>query len=149
MRKTTDSFAFDIPEAWRVFPDGTRLVAHGPTGEELILSSTCVRAPETAAADEIARFLEKLFQTAKDVAQETASDPDLRITKRFDRDQDAGGWFPCWTLLSETAARDIFFAQAVLHGQRAVMLITFEAPNAKTRASEFANFLESFGPAEP
>lgn len=139
----TDTFSFDIPDGWQTFTEGSRLIAQGSEGEELILSSFAVRASATAAPAELDNVMEELIVNAKAAAEKAASHPDLVITKPLDRDVDAGGAFPCWTLHSESRAQDVFFAQAVIRGARAVMLLTFEAPYSARRASQFAAFLST------
>jgi hypothetical protein len=146
MRKTTDSFSFELPSDWVSFREGTRLVAQGAAGEELMLSSWFAGAPPTASNEEVERLVNMLLDNATRAAQESAEHPDLQITKPFSRDVDAGGFFPCWTILSETRVRDTFFGQAIIRGQRAVMLATFEAPLSPTRATELQAFLETFAP---
>lgn len=148
MRTTTNSFSFEFPENWRRFKDGVRLVAQGPQGEELILSSWLVKGPDGAGPAEGDRLVEGLFRNARRSAEKTAADPELKITQPFARDLDAGGVFPCWTLLSETVVQDIFFGEAVIRGRRAVMLVTFEAPYSTTRPQELAAFLRTFSSAE-
>lgn len=93
VRKTTDSFSFDLPEGWASFQDGSRLVAQGPGGEELILSSRFVKAPPTASNEEVARLVAVLLDNATRAAQETVAQPDIEVTSALARRLDAGGWF--------------------------------------------------------
>ena len=147
MRKTTDSFSFDIPEGWITFQDRACLVAQGPDGEELILSSWCVEAPPTASRDEIDMLVTTLLDNATKSAQHTVAEADLHVTKPLARYIDAGGWFPCWTLLARTTIDHIFFGQAVIRGRRAVMLVTLEAPCTTRSESHLQAFLDTFAPA--
>src|SRR5438552_14062244 len=112
MRKTTDTFSFDLPDDWQTFRDGIRLVAQGAKGEELILSSWYVKVSDGASAAAADVVVDRLFANAQQSAQKTAADPELKITRPFTKDVDAGGHFPCWTVLAETIAGDVFFGEA-------------------------------------
>ena len=143
MRKTSDSFSFEVPDTWTVFKEGNRLVAQGAGAEELIVSSSIITGPSTTTG-----LVERLFANAKHAAEETAADSGLRITKEFGRAPDAGGSFPCWTIYCETIAQDLFFGQAIVRGEHAVLLVTYEAPYSPHRGDELEAFLATFGPPE-
>jgi len=147
MRKTSDSFSFEVPDTWTVFKEANRFVAQGAGAEELIVSSSVITGPPTATSDATG-LTERLFANAKRAAEETAADSGLRITKEFGSAPDAGGWFPCWTIYCETIAQDLFFGQAIVRGEHAVLLVTYEAPYSPHRGDELEAFLATFGPPE-
>ena len=132
LRKSTDTFSFEIPDGWRAFAESGRLTANGPGGEVLILSSWA------APAD----LLDAVEQNAKRAATSAASDPALTITKALAEGKPAGGIHRCWTVLAEDGA--VFFGQAIIRGRSAVMLATYEAPLSQKAAESFSEFLDSF-----
>lgn len=145
MRKTTNTFSFEVPDDWETFPDGCQLVAHGPQGEEVILSSWAVIFPEGAAHD---RFVEGMLNAARRSMESAAANPELQVSKPLERDTDAGGGFPCWTLIAETRRKDVLFAQAAIRGSGAVILATFESPYSEEYLRRFREFLAGFGPPQ-
>lgn len=143
MRKSTNTFSFEVPDDWETFADGRQLVAHGPRGEEIILSSWAVTGPEGVERD---RFVEEILNAACRSMESAADNPELQVSKPFARDADAGGMFPCWTLIAETRQQDVLFAQAAIRGSAAVILATFESPYGDEHLRRFSEFLASFGP---
>jgi hypothetical protein len=143
MRKTTTTFAFDIPDAWTTFVDGVQFVAQGPDGEEIILSSWAVDGPSGSDRD---RLADELLDSAKRAIESAASHPGLRITKPLGRVIYGGAVLPSWSLVAETQGRDVLFAQAAVRGSAGVMLVTFESPNTGKHLSWFKDFLAGLGP---
>jgi hypothetical protein len=144
IRKTTNSFSFEIPDAWQTFTDAGQFVAQGPEGEEIIISSWAISGPAGSERDGLA---ERLLISAQRSMESAASHPALRITKPFGSDHDIATAFPCRTLLAQTLAQDVLLAQATLRSPNGVMLVTFESPNSQEHLRRFRDFIAGIGPA--
>ena len=143
MKHTTDTFEFAIPDDWVTFLENGKFVGHGPSGEELILSSWFAKAPKDTAERVFGGLIDQLVENAIAAAARIAADPELRVVQPLSPGAIAGGTLPCWTIMAESTGGEVFFGQAVIRGPRAVMLATLEAPNAQTREAQVREFLAS------
>ena len=142
MWKETDSFLFEIPDSWRTFADGRRLVCQGPSREELILASNRVDGPDRPRRSE---FVDHLVVNALSAMENTVAEERLVVIEPARRDSDVTA-FPCWTMVAETKDRATLFAQAAIQGPGTVMFATFEAPNTPEALAAFRSFLSSVSP---
>jgi hypothetical protein len=94
----------------------------GPASEELIVSGSMVEG--SGSLDESAPIRQGLFDNALKAVEQAAAHPDLEITKPFARD-DSISHVDCWTIHAQTRSGDIMLSEAVVTGDRGVLLITF------------------------
>lgn len=139
MLRETDTFRFEVPDGWTDFRDGARFVCQGPGGEELILSSWIVTGGQPSLAKETA--VDRLQANAEHAAMDAAQHPDLVVrsplTKLPRTNPD------CWVLHAETVDGTILFLEAVVRGDNAVLLATYEAPRSPGVDRPFVQFLDS------
>jgi hypothetical protein len=123
---TIDSgIVFDFPETWERFTEGGRCVFHTPNREEIIVSAS--RVTGTGPAADRSQVVEQVFANLLEVARRGAAHTDLRITKPLAEEFGACA-FRCATVLTETAARDAFYGQALIQHVQGVVFLTYEAP---------------------
>src|SRR5436190_4506248 len=109
---TIDSgIVLDFPATWERFTEGGRCVFHTPGREEVIISAQ--RLTGDGAPDERAMQLDRMVEAGLQAARRGAASPELRIVRPLAEDSEACA-LRCWTLVAETTARDVLFAQAVL-----------------------------------
>jgi hypothetical protein len=130
--------AFDFPDNWNRFTQGSRCVFHTPRQEEIVVSATRLG---DGPADERAQALERLFANGLEAARRGSSAPDLRVTKPLAEEPDVCT-LRCATLLAETTARDFFFGQAVIRHPRGVVFLTYEAPFVNGAHQSFYDLLK-------
>jgi hypothetical protein len=143
LRKSTDAFSFEVPDGWETFTESRRLIANGPGGEVVILSSWVVVPDPGTQVINLEAALDELEKNARRSAVKAASDPALTITKPLGEDIPAGGIYPCWTLLANDG--QVFLGEAIVRGLSAVMLATYEVPLTENSARAFSAFLRTFG----
>ena len=134
------NISFEIPISWQHFADGSRLVLHGTSGEELIVSGSKIEGKESEA--ELATIMERLFQGAVKSAEDAASHPDLVVTQTLDRDPH-NQEIDCWTLRSRTTSGDTLFIESVVRSAYGVTLITYQAPNTVESEEIYVRFIRS------
>jgi hypothetical protein len=136
---TIDSgIVFDFPETWETFTEGSRCVFLTPRGEDIIVSAT--RVSGSGPEHERQAALDALFHNGLQAAQTAASAPDLRITRPLAEDVGACS-LPCWSVVTETTARDAFFAVAVIRHQHGTLFLTYEAPVVGGAEAAFRDIL--------
>ena len=140
MKKTGFAFEFEPPGGWREFKDGARYVFQGPGSEELIVSGYVVEgASEGAALDDVRR---RLFDGAVRSVEDAASHPELEVPAPLYLDESIENC-PCWRLSSKTLDGETLFEQAILVGESAILLVTFESPNDGEAEASYGRFLRT------
>jgi hypothetical protein len=140
---SSTNLSYEIPEGWRHFVDGDRLVLQGPNGEELIISGAYIQGQGNQA--EVKAAKERVFQAAVTSVYRGADHPDLTITTPLGRDA-TNPALECWTLRTKTIAGDGLFIQSILLTDVGVAIITFEAPHTKQAAETYLRFLRAIRP---
>ena len=139
-------FEFDVPESWTSSRTGNRFVYHGRQGEELIVSGAVLEGEGDPAT--IVDAHASLLKNAMEAASSAASHPDLVTVKALLEDSETVTTpLRCWTIVSETKARDTLFAQAIVSNGMDVLLITLEGPYDPERFVAFRKLLKSVRPA--
>lgn len=134
------SLEFEIQDGWECQSGGGKVVAHGPSGEELIVSGSVVTGGgEPSALEDVRRAL---IENALSAVRDAAEDPDLVITRDLAKDEYLAGC-DIWTLESRTSDGTVFFGEAVVAAGKAVVIATLEAPNEPSSHAAFRGFLRS------
>lgn len=133
-------FQFEAPSDWTESIDGSRYVYHGPRDEELTVSATIVEGKVSFAQRQVVEG--HLLDNALAAAREAAAHPELKVTKTLALEEGVSA-LPCWTLVSETRARDVLFCEAVVRVTGGVLLVTLEAPAGPEALQVFRGFLKS------
>jgi len=141
MQLADSGVALDFPPEWKRFSERGRLIFQSPQREEIVVSVS--RLISTKEGEAVAPVLARMVENGLDAARKAAASPDLRITKALS--EEAHSKMRCWTMFSETHARDIFFGQAVLAHSRGVVLLTYEAPFTAGADKGFHHVLGSVG----
>lgn len=140
IKKEGFAFEFELPDDWSDDSgDGPQVVAHGPHDEELIVSGAVISGAESRAG--IAPVRQAVLNNAFQAIAGGADHPELKITKTLNR-EDAGVGLECWTIHAETTDAATLFLQAVVGGDRSVMIATIEGPNQEFTFEAFQSFLK-------
>jgi hypothetical protein len=144
MRRSSDSFSFELPDHWAEVEGGGRLCFQGPRGEALIISSTRVQGDAGSAGliDKQRAIVGQSFDNALRAMQSAAADPALVIERNLARDDRVTG-VECWTLLAHASDEPAAFLQAACRGENSVLFLTLEGPDDDVTRSEFAAILAS------
>ena len=138
---TIDSdIVLDCPATWERFTQGGRCVFHTPRREEVIVSAQ--RLTGDGPAGERALRLDQMVEAGLEAARRGAASPELRVVRPLAEDSEACR-LRCWTLLAETTARDVFFAQAVLRHEQGTLFVTYESPFVDGAEQAFRDLLRS------
>jgi hypothetical protein len=139
-------FEFEVPDDWVVSRDGSRLIHHGPSNEELIVSGFLVEG--TGTPEQISEAHQKLLDNATRAVTRAAGHPDLETFKPFREDEGAVNRpLRCWTIISQTTPKDVLFSQAIVSSGTAILLVTLEGPGTPEQISVFRRLLKTIRPA--
>ena len=138
---TIDSgIVLDFPSIWERFTEGSRCVFHTPRREEVIVSSR--RLTGDGAVDERRLRLDQMVEAGLEAARRGAASPELRVIRPLAEDSQACA-LRCWTVMAETAARDAFYAQAIICHQQGTLFVTYESPFVEGAEQAFRDLLRS------
>jgi hypothetical protein len=133
-------FQFEAPQGWTESHDGSRLVYHGPQGQELMISSYVSVGHGSPLARQ--SLEDQLLSNALEAARVAATQEGLVNTIPLRLDE-SGFDVPCWTSVSETPEKDALFLTAVARGDRGALLATLEGPREPGLIDVFRVFLKS------
>src|ERR1043165_8474787 len=137
---TIDSgIVLDFPPTWDRFTEGDRCVFHTPRGEEIIVSAQ--RLTGGGRPDERAMSLDRMVEAGLAAARRGVASPELSIVRPLAEDSTACA-LRCWTLIAETTARDVLFAQAVLRHDEGTIFVTYESQFADGAEQAFRDLLK-------
>lgn len=139
-KKSGFAFEFEIPDGWGEFREGSSHIFQGPLGEVLIVSGHVIEGG--VAGPELAGARRRLFQNAVESVNSAAAHPELKVTRPLGPDEGSPG-VGRWRLSCRTADGEALFEQAIFLNERAVLLVTFEAPEAPLSHTTYARFLQS------
>jgi hypothetical protein len=138
---TIDSgIILDFPPAWERFREESRCVFQSPRREEIIVSAQ--RLTGNPAANEQALWLDRMVEAGLEAARRGVASPELRVIRPLAEDLEASA-LRCWTVTAETAARDTFYAQAVLRHKQGILFVTYESPFVEGAEQAFRGLLKS------
>ena len=138
---TIDSgIVLDFPATWKRFTEGARHIFQTPRREEIIVSAQ--KLASDGAVGERAVRLDRMVEAGLDAARRGAASPELRVIRPLVEDSEACA-LRCWTLITETTARDAFFAQAVLRHKQGTLFVTYESPFVDGAEQAFRDLLRS------
>lgn len=132
-------FEFEISDDWEESRRGGQLVYHPKDGGELVVSGRIIEG--IGSVDELNAIRDRLCREAINAILEAASHPELRMKSPLSQQVTNGG-LDAWVLHSETAARDVCFSQAVVCGERGILLVTFESPRTGDQPERFSAFVD-------
>lgn len=126
-RLEVEEFAIEVPQDWRSFREGNRLVLQR-VDTEVILSSHRLTAAHGQSAP--TALVDRAFSAATETAMNAATQPELEEVV-VERSRDV------WALTTRTRDGLIFFGQIVRRGSCSVLLLTFESPCNDLQLNEF------------
>lgn len=132
-------FEFDLPEGWSDHSGGSQVVAHGPLGEELIVSGSVVTGPGPIQRASAVRGA--VLENALESVREAAAVPELKVVKALGREDGPSG-LECWTLEAQTTDNEVAFLQGIVASDIGVVIVTMEGPNRDSTFDAFHSFLK-------
>lgn len=119
------SLVVELPETWEVFHEKRQKVAHGPSGEEVIVSRTALEG--TGTEQELQDLRVEMVDNAIESMWRSANQPDLIPASKVDRNRFLGG-SEVLALSSKTNDGEVCFEQFTLLLGREIVFLTYEAP---------------------
>lgn len=133
-------FEFEIQDDWDESRSGGSFVYQVEDIGELIVSGRIIEG--IGPVDELKGIRDRLLQEAISAIQESASHPELSVRSPLSKRVSRGG-LDVWVLHSETAPCDAYFSQAVICGERGLLVVTFESHKSDRFLSIFGDFIDS------
>jgi hypothetical protein len=139
MLKRGFALEFNLPEGWSDDSGGSQVVAHGPLGEELIVSGSVITGPGPVQRASSVRgaVLENAFESVL----EAVDVPELSVVKALGPEEGPSG-LECWTLEAQTTNNEVAFLQGIVASDISVAIVTMEGSNGESTRRAFRSFLE-------
>ena len=137
------SFEFQEPLGWEEFSEPGRVVFHGPTGEELIVSGSIVTGSGNSA--DFSAIREQLVANAIAAMRYAVDLPDL-VTTTVTNEKSTANGLRRWDLVAKTADGQIEFYQSTVEGPDGVLLVSLEASPDVNPGKHFEEFVSQIRP---